>query len=216
MRPFPIRRSFFLVVSMMVPVLLAQDEPAKPGAGAAVDPKAKVKAKGKAAAKALGPQAKAFGRIVIELDANGDETLQKSEVPDSARKQFDDLLELMDTDGDGALGRGELQAAGSRIQAVLGAGGPDGLPKAKAKNADAPAKGFLADPLERLKMMDTDGDGKVSREEWRGAPPLFDRIDRDSDGFIAENERTFAVEAMRRFMEAAKKKGQFPKKKPEN
>jgi|GEM_PF-5962256 len=215
MKPFPIRRSFFLVVSMMVPVLLAQDDVTKPGADAA-DAKAKVKAKGKANAKALGPQAKAFARIVAELDANGDETLQKSEVPDSARQQFDELLELVDTDGDGALGRGELQAAGSRIQAVLGAAGPANLPKAKARNADAPAKGFLAEPLERLRQMDTNDDGKVSREEWRGAPPLFDRIDRDADGFITENERTFAVEAMRRFMEAAKKKGQLPRKKPEN
>lgn len=215
-----IHRSFFCVASMLVPVLIAQDDPAKKAADGAAD--AKVKAKAKAKGKAAGPQAKAFQRIVLELDANGDETLQRSEVPDSAREQFDALLELMDTDGDKALSRGELQAAGARVQAVLGAGGPNAAEKAAApkpetvKKPEPAKKGQAGNPAERLKMMDTDGDGKISREEWRGAPPLFDRIDRDQDGFITENEREFAVQAMRRFMEAAKKKGEFPKKKAEN
>ncbi len=220
----PIHRSFFFVASFLVPVVIAQDDPAKKPVGPAAvsNVKAKAKEKANAKGKAAGPQAKAFQRIVQELDANGDEVLQRSEVPDSARAQFDALLELMDTDGDKALSRGELQAAGARVQAVLGAGGPNAAGKAAAKKPEVekkpetPAKGFGGNALERLKMMDTDGDGKISRAEWRGAPPLFDRIDRDADGFITENEREFAVQAMRRFMEAAKKKGEFPKKKPEN
>lgn len=218
MKPPLIHRSFFVVASMLVPVLIAQDDPTKKSAGGAADAKVKAKAKGKAA----GPQAKAFQRIVQELDSNGDEVLQRSEVPDSAREQFDALLELMDADGDKALSRGELQAAGARVQAVLGAGGPNAAGKAAAKKPETPKKpeaakkDFAMNPLERLQMMDADGDGKISREEWRGAPPLFERIDRDADGFITENEQEFAVQAMRRFMEAAKKKGEFPKKKPEN
>lgn len=215
MNPLPVPRLVFLVATMIVPVLLAQEDAAKPAAGGA-DAKAKIKAKGKA--NAIGAQGKAFARIVIELDANGDETLQKSEVPESAHKQFEALLELMDTDGDGALSRGELQAAGGRVQAVLKAGGPPLPPgaDAKAKAENAPAVDALAKPKERLKRMDTNGDGKISREEWTGAPPLFDRIDRDQDGFISEAEQDFAVVAMRRFMEAAKKNGEIPKKKPEN
>lgn len=212
MNRLPVPRLAFLVATMLAPVLLAQDDAAKPAANGA-DAKAKIKAKGKA--NATGVQQKAFARIVIELDANGDETLQKSEVPESAHKQFEALLELMDTDGDGALGRGELQAAGGRIQAVLKAGGPPTPPKvdagAKAKAENLPANDALAKPKERLKRMDANGDGKISRDEWAGPPPLFDRIDRDQDGFITEAEQEFAVVAMRRFMEAAGKKANFPR-----
>jgi Ca2+-binding EF-hand superfamily protein len=38
--------------------------------------------------------------------------------------------------------------------------------------------------LRRLKEMDKDGDGKVSREEWTGAPERFDRLDRNKDGAL--------------------------------
>jgi hypothetical protein len=215
---FRLHRSTFLVASLIVPVLIAQDESpkGKPGDEAT----AKVKAKAKAKAKAGGPQAKAFQRIVVELDSNGDEVLQRSEVPDSARSEFDKLLELIDTDGDKALSRGELQAAGTRIQAVLGAGGSTQPPQAepaKKKAAKGIGKTDQANSLERLKAMDADDDGKISRDEWKGAPALFERIDRDKDGFITGEEREFAVQAMRRFMESAKKKAAAPEKKsPEN
>jgi len=205
-------RTFFLCLTMLVPVLAAQDDATRKGQNTtSADSKAdaKIKAKAKAKAKGQGAQAKAFQRVIVDLDANGDQVLQRSEVPDSALKEFDALLELMDTDGDKALSRSELQAAGARLQEVLG---PN--PGAQAKTAAPPAESpLLVDPARRMRMMDTDSDGKISREEWRGAPALFDRADRDADGFLSKDEQEFAVTAMRQFMEAAKKKGQTAKKK---
>ena len=42
--------------------------------------------------------------------------------------------------------------------------------------------------MERIKRMDSNGDGKISRKEWQGPGRLFDRLDRDGDGFITIQE----------------------------
>ncbi len=41
---------------------------------------------------------------------------------------------------------------------------------------------------ERLKRMDTNGDGEISRDEWRGPPQFFERMDADGDGVISGKE----------------------------
>ncbi len=48
-----------------------------------------------------------------------------------------------------------------------------------------------------LQKNDSDGDERISREEWRGPPPAFGRIDSDGDGFLsrAELEARFAAAA---------------------
>jgi len=44
------------------------------------------------------------------------------------------------------------------------------------------------DPKEMLKAMDTDGDGKVSKDEFRGPDHLFQRLDADGDGCVTAEE----------------------------
>lgn len=185
-----------LLLVAIVPVLAGQDEP-KEAAKTKAESKAKAKAKG--ANKAAGPNQKAFQRIVLEYDANQDEVLQRSEVPESARKEFDELVKLMDENGDKALGRGELQAAGAKLQKIFAAGGPQGK-----EGAGQP----FGDPEARFKLMDKNGDGQIARDEWMGVPENFDRVDQDGDGKLSAKEQKVAINQIRRMMEAVKKKAQ--------
>ncbi|MHC4340302.1 MAG: EF-hand domain-containing protein [Planctomycetota bacterium] len=50
------------------------------------------------------------------------------------------------------------------------------------------AQGGFGDPWERLRSYDSDGDGKVSRDEFTGPERLFNRFDTDRDGFVTEAE----------------------------
>ena len=83
------------------------------------------------------------------------------------------LFERIDVDGDSAITREEA----AKFRASRGAG-PGGV------------QGFMSP---QLRAMDEDGDGKISREEFTGPEPMFDRIDADGDGFIipAEARRFF-------------------------
>jgi len=52
------------------------------------------------------------------------------------------------------------------------------------------AQGRGGDPWERMSRFDADGDGKVSKEEFRGPARVFERFDADADGFVTEAEVT--------------------------
>lgn len=49
----------------------------------------------------------------------------------------------------------------------------------------------LAVPVaaQRRQQMDTNHDGKISRDEWKGPADSFDRLDSNHDGFITREER---------------------------
>ena len=90
-----------------------------------------------------------------------------------------DVFRLLDVDGDGRICPTELglpaewkpDPAKKRPERTRGrAGATPGRPR----------DGYL----ERLKEMDADGDGKVSRDEWNGPTQAFERLDRNGDGFI--------------------------------
>jgi Ca2+-binding EF-hand superfamily protein len=40
----------------------------------------------------------------------------------------------------------------------------------------------------RMKTMDINNDGKISRDEWKGKPEAFNRIDKNGDGSITREE----------------------------
>ena len=44
------------------------------------------------------------------------------------------------------------------------------------------------DPEKVIQRMDTDGDGRISQDEWLRPPQAFQRIDRDQDGFVTLEE----------------------------
>ena len=39
-----------------------------------------------------------------------------------------------------------------------------------------------------LRQMDRNGDGRISRDEWRRRPQAFDQLDLDRDGFLSRSE----------------------------
>jgi Ca2+-binding EF-hand superfamily protein len=44
------------------------------------------------------------------------------------------------------------------------------------------------DGEKRMKRMDINNDGAVSRDEWKGNPEVFDRIDKNGDGSLTREE----------------------------
>jgi len=62
-----------------------------------------------------------------------------------------------------------------------GGGGPD-------DQGQGGREGGRRDLGEMFKRMDADGDGKLSKEEFRGPEQHFDQLDADKDGFISQEE----------------------------
>ena len=106
----------------------------------------------------------------LERDADGDGRISREEVPERMRSRFD----RMDANGDGFIEDEELQRMGRRM-------------------------GGQGNPVERLRQMDVDGDGRLSRDEV--PEPMerrFDRMDANGDGYIDQDELEAMAERMRR------------------
>ena len=48
---------------------------------------------------------------------------------------------------------------------------------------------IAATAAQRQGRMDTNHDGKVSRDEWKGPADMFDKLDTNHDGYITREER---------------------------
>lgn len=190
-----------LSFTVMAAILIGSFTVSQPELSAQEEVKAKAKARNKTKAKTKDAVTqRPIQRIFIELDKNENRSLERSEVPKSALKEFDELLELLDTNKDKALEVAEMQASAEKVRKILGE--PD------RPGAGNPAAANLAgsDPAERFKRMDQNGDGVLTREEFRGQPENFDRMDRNGDGKLSQEEQKMAVAMMRRIKEANKKK----------
>lgn len=135
-----------------------------------------------------------------EYDKNADGKVTKNEFGGSG-----EVFKLLDRDGDGNITPAELglpadykPARAVRKKAPTGTA--DGAEKkgegrkGKGRKGKGGGKGKGGNDRgkkmrERMKAMDADGDGKVSREEWKGPPEAFDRFDRNKDGFIDKGDR---------------------------
>lgn len=103
---------------------------------------------------------------LAQLDANGDRIIERSEVPERGLPAFDRLLARGDANNDRKLEPEEIRGLLAKTQRLANAG----------------ATG------ERLRAMDRDGDGRVARDEFRGPPAIFDRLDRNQDGALTQDE----------------------------
>jgi Ca2+-binding EF-hand superfamily protein len=162
---------------------------------------------------------KGFGK----MDANGDGVIDKTEFPGP-----DHIFDKLDKDGDGKLTKDELRAGrrGRRRRGGHGPGGKGGRGRGGkggrghgrrggrrfAKFFDANGDGTLDDTekaalkkfmddrkADMLKKYDTDGDGKLSRDEWKAArkahhDDMVKKYDTDGDGKLSRDERKKAWE----------------------
>ena len=103
-----------------------------------------------------------FGKI----DADGDGAISREESLQMRMSMF----EKLDADGDGYVTDEERQAARDAFKA--------------RQEADRKKRG-----RDKMAVMDTDGDGRISQTEMQNAPtPWFDKADADGDGRITREE----------------------------
>jgi Ca2+-binding EF-hand superfamily protein len=110
--------------------------------------------------------------MLRRLDKNGDRKISEDEVPERAKAFFKKL----DKNKDGVVDVAEMKS-------MQGAGRRRGG----------------ADWAKRIRTMDVDKNGSVSREEWKGRPDSFARLDSDKDGVLSGKEiDAFAKRATKR------------------
>ena len=106
------------------------------------------------------PEKPGGSRLFDRLDRNGDGLLSKDEIPGDGRLDFGRL----DANGDGFIDKTEA---------------------AQAPPGERPRGQFL---MRRLQQLDADGDGNITRAEWKGEAEMFDRLDADHDGVLTREE----------------------------
>ncbi len=104
--------------------------------------------------------------VIRNMDQNGDMRISRKEFRGSAQ-----IFSKIDANQDGFLDLAEFTAARKR-----GA--------AKPNVADGPGKGGGPNPKMKVQKMDQNGDGKLSKTEFRGPPQKFAMMDANGDGDI--------------------------------
>ena len=100
------------------------------------------------------------------MDTNKDGKVSAEEHPRASRKMF----VTMDSNVDGKVTAAEMAAAHQRVTGK------------NAKKTDMSA-------AEKIKVIDTDGDGILTAEEHgAGSRAMFEKMDSDKDGFLTKNE----------------------------
>ena len=112
-------------------------------------------------------------------DADGDGKLTRDEMPEDRREIFDRMVQEVDANGDKAL---SLEEFTKGLAMVRGGGAPQGAYRGSGSNNTAGGEdGVFA-------AMDTNGDGKLSREELYAATESLKKLDRDGDGTVTKRE----------------------------
>jgi Ca2+-binding EF-hand superfamily protein len=102
------------------------------------------------------------------------------------------ILQRLDANNDSAVSRDELVAARAKLFARLDVNSDGGIDEDETEmlrdaimNRATAMQARLGNQMRRL---DTSGDGKVSRDEFRARTLFFDLADRDGDGKLSAAE----------------------------
>ncbi|HEX3658855.1 MAG TPA: EF-hand domain-containing protein [Pirellulales bacterium] len=125
-----------------------------------------------------GPSPEQAKAIFEQLDANGDGKLVIEEVPEERRPRFAILIERADADGDKSLTLVEF-TEGMAMMRGEGKPGQPGTPP-------PPPPPGPGDAI--FKALDSNSDGKLSKDEIQAAPKSLEKLDRDGDGEITRRE----------------------------
>ncbi len=117
--------------------------------------------------KAAAPQAP-LRDLFLDLDANGDRVIERSEVPEAGQRAFDTLLKYGDTNHDGKLEAEEYR---------------DLLQKVSWNRVLSPQQ-----REQRFKSWDRNQDGKIDRKEFPNGAARFAQLDHNGDGFLTRDE----------------------------
>ena len=117
-------------------------------------------------ASGAGPKAAKPDAEFAAMDTNQDGKVSAEEHAAASKKMFD----MMDANRDGKVTAAEMTAAHQRITGQ------------KAKKSDMSA-------ADKIKVIDTDGDGMLTAEEHAaGSRAMFEKMDTDKDGFLSKDE----------------------------
>jgi Ca2+-binding EF-hand superfamily protein len=131
------------------------------------------------------------------LDANGDGKLTVDEAPEQGRRMVAAILERSGKGRDGSLTMQEFQSAVAQFNRAQPNGRPDGGDK--RPESDRPARdGEMRRPEDGarpanggpafLRILDTNHDGRLTRDELSKAASLLERLDQNGDGALDGRE----------------------------
>ncbi|HEX4148308.1 MAG TPA: EF-hand domain-containing protein [Pirellulales bacterium] len=151
--------------------------PREPGAGGL----------GRGGAGRSAPTPEQLEMIFKQLDKNGDGKVVIDEVPDERRERFTMMIERADADGDKSITLVEFTKGFAMAREEQAAA--DGGSQSSSRPQTPPGSGPAMGPGEAIyRGLDTNSDGKLSKDEIEAAPKSLEKLDRNSDGEITREE----------------------------
>ncbi|MDB6126710.1 MAG: Calcium-binding EF-hand-containing protein [Verrucomicrobia bacterium] len=129
-------------------------------------------------------------------------------MPRAFANDADSKFKMMDTDGDGRVSRAEHAAGAKQMFDKMDAN-HDGYVTAEEMQAYHDQKADMRGPdmnksiemtaSEKIKMIDQDGDGRISADEHAaGSEKMFNQMDTDGDGYLSKAEMAAGHEMMKK------------------